>query len=222
MPISGSLVLALQQASLQPTRQSPLERLLDTGWLDLLRALLVAFATVVAVRIASNWLARVMGRARIDLGTRILVIRFVSVGIALFGLLTVLDILGLLGTPTLVTIVGAVGLAFSLALQDILKNFFSGVYLLLERPFRVGDTIKVKDQQGVVEHIGMRTTALRTRDNVQVLVPNAMVFAEVVTNQTYAKADSEPIEPSARAELNEARASAKGAVPESGHVSGPR
>jgi small-conductance mechanosensitive channel len=222
MPISGSLVLALQEASLQPTRQTPLERLLDTGWLDLLRALLVTFATVVVLRIARNWLGRVMGRARIDLGTRILVIRFVSIGIALFGLLTVLDILGLLGTPTLVTIVGAVGLAFSLALQDILKNFFSGVYLLLERPFRVGDTIKVKDQLGVVEHIGMRTTALRTRDNVQVLVPNAMVFAEVVSNQTYARPESEPVESSARPELDEVGASAKGALPESGHVSGPR
>ncbi len=78
-------------------------------------------------------------------------------------------------------------LAFSLALQDILKNFFSGVYLLLERPFRVGDTIKVKEQTGVVENIGVRTTQLRTVDNVQILVPNATVFSEVVANQTFAR-----------------------------------
>src|SRR6266851_7692913 len=77
------------------------------------------------------------------------------------------------------------------AIQDILKNFFSGVYLLLERPFRVGDTIRVKDQLGVVENIGVRTTLLRTSDNVQVLVPNATVFSEVVTNHTFAK----PAEP---------------------------
>ena len=43
-----------------------------------------------------------------------------------------------------------------------LVDFFSGIYLLLERPFRVGDTIRVKDQQGVVENIGVRTTELRT------------------------------------------------------------
>jgi small-conductance mechanosensitive channel len=78
------------------------------------------------------------------------------------------------------------GTAFSLAVQDILKNFFSGVYLLLERPFRVGDTIRVKDQQGVVENIGVRTTMLRTAENVEVLVPNVMVFTEVVTNHSQA------------------------------------
>ena len=94
-------------------------------------------------------------------------------------IVTALIVLGMLGVnPTgLVAVLGAVGLAFSLAIQDILKNFFSGVYLLLERPFRVGDTIKVKDQQGVVENIGVRTTQLRTADNIQVLVPNAMVFS---------------------------------------------
>jgi small-conductance mechanosensitive channel len=45
----------------------------------------------------------------------------------------------------------------------------------------------VKDQEGIVENIGVRTTLLRTADNVQVLVPNATVFGEVVTNHTYAR-----------------------------------
>src|SRR5207244_8363587 len=111
--------------------------------------------------------------------------RGLSVAVVVVGTLVVLGILG--ANPTgVVTVVGAVGLAFSLAIQDILKNFFSGVYLLLERPFRVGDTIRVKDQEGVVENIGVRTTELRTSENVQVLVPNAVVFAEVVTNHTHA------------------------------------
>ena len=103
--------------------------------------------------------------------------------------LTTLIVLGILGVNStgLVTVAGAVGLAFSLAIQDILKNFFSGVYLLLERPFRVGDTIRVKEHQGVVENIGVRTTELRTPENVQVLVPNAVVFAEVVTNHSHAR-----------------------------------
>ena len=111
--------------------------------------------------------------------------------------LTTLIVLGILGVNStgLVTVAGAVGLAFSLAIQDILKNFFSGVYLLLERPFRVGDTIRVKEQQGVVENIGVRTTELRTPENVQVLVPNAVVFAEVVTNH-FARAAAE-VEPRA-------------------------
>lgn len=129
-----------------------------------------------------------MRRGRIDTGTQILVKRALVIGSTLVTLLLILGTLGI-STAGLVAVAGAVGLAFSLAIQDILKNFFSGVYLLLERPFRVGDTIRVKEQQGVVENIGVRTTMLRTPQNVQVLVPNAVVFAEVVTNHTYAETE---------------------------------
>jgi small conductance mechanosensitive channel len=155
----------------------------DSWWFALLRAILVAAAAYIGLRLALHWSTRAMVRAHIDLGTQILVRRALIVG---FIVLAGLSVLGLLGvSPTgIITIAGAVGLAFSLAIQDILKNFFSGIYLLLERPFRVGDTIRVKEQQGIVENIGVRTTKLRTRQNVQVLVPNAVVFAEVVSNHS--------------------------------------
>jgi small conductance mechanosensitive channel len=143
-----------------------------------------------------NWVGRGMWRAHVDLGTQILVKRALVVA---WLVITGLIVLGILGVnPTgLVAVLGAVTLAFSLALQDILKNFFSGVYLLLERPFRVGDTIKVKDQTGVVENIGVRTTQLRTTENVQVLVPNATVFSEVVANHTYVRPPTPAEEPAA-------------------------
>ncbi|HEV7666039.1 MAG TPA: mechanosensitive ion channel domain-containing protein [Chloroflexota bacterium] len=160
-----------------------LQALLATGSLDLLRALLVVFASFIGLRLALNWTGSAMRRQRVDSETQILVKRGLAVIFVIVTILLVLSVLGV-SAAGLVTIFGAVGLAFSLAIQDILKNFFSGVYLLLERPFRVGDTIRVKEQQGVVENIGVRTTQLRTRENVQVLVPNAMVFAEVVTNHT--------------------------------------
>lgn len=157
---------------------------LAAGWLDMARALLAVLVSVILLRVALNWSGSAMRRARIDSGTQILIKRGMAVA---FVLMTILVVLGILGVSAagLVTVFGAVGLAFSLALQDILKNFFSGIYLLLERPFRVGDMIRVKDQQGTVENIGVRTTLLRTPDNVQVLVPNAVVFAEVVTNHSH-------------------------------------
>src|SRR5579871_5352772 len=154
------------------------------GWIEL-QSLLVLVFSFVGLRLALNWTGRAMRRGRVDLGTQILVKR----GLVIVWLLgTLLIVLGILGVNPagLLAIAGAVGLAFSLAMQDILKNFFSGIYLLLERPFRVGDRIQVKDQLGTVENIGIRTTQLRTDDNVQVLVPNATVFGEVVTNHTYA------------------------------------
>ena len=162
-----------------------LQSQLAATWWQVLDAVIVVIVAMVGHRLALNWTGRAMRRARVDTSTQILVKRAISAVFVTVGVLVVLGILGFNSTG-LLTLAGAVGLAFSLAIQDILKNFFSGVYLLLERPFRVGDTIRVKDQQGVVENIGVRTTELRTLENVQVLVPNAVVFAEVVTNHTLA------------------------------------
>ena len=162
------------------------------GWAEA-QALLVLVGSLAALRLTLNWSGGAMRRARVDRGTQILVQRALIVSWLVVTLLWVLSILGV--NPTgLVAIAGAVGLAFSLAIQDILKNFFSGIYLLLERPFRVGDTIRVRDQVGVVENIGVRTTQLRTAENVQVLVPNATVFGEIVTNHTSQDTPSAPVD----------------------------
>jgi small-conductance mechanosensitive channel len=174
------------QAPTPPPELTNLQEWLLAQWPSVLQALLVVLITYIALRVAKGWVVSAMRRARIDTGTQILVRRGLSIAIVVAGALVILGILG--ASPAgLVTVIGAVGLAFSLAIQDILKNFFSGVYLLLERPFRVGDTIKVKDQEGVVENIGVRTTTLRTVHNVRVMVPNAMIFAEVVANQSEAR-----------------------------------
>jgi small-conductance mechanosensitive channel len=189
-----------------------LQSQLAATWWQALDAVIVVIVAMVGHRLALNWTGRAMRRARVDTSTQILVKRAISAG---FVTVTVLVVLGILGfnSTGLLTLAGAVGLAFSLAIQDILKNFFSGVYLLLERPFRVGDTIRVKEQQGVVENIGVRTTELRTPENVQVLVPNAVVFAEVVTNHTHALPVSEPTEEAdGRAATGSTEAAAAAAV----------
>jgi small conductance mechanosensitive channel len=178
--------LLLQAAPAGQADIQTLQTMLAAGWLDVLRAILVLLLAIVGRRLALNWTGSAMRRARVDTGTQILVKRAVSTAFVVAAVLSVLGSLGV-SPAGLVTIVGAVGLAFSLAMQDILKNFFSGVYLLLERPFRVGDTIRVRDQEGVVENIGVRTTSLRTPENVYVLVPNMIVFAEVVANRSHAQ-----------------------------------
>ena len=67
-------------------------------------------------------------------------------------------------------------------MQDVLKNVFAGIYLLIERPFRPGDTIKVRDFVGRVETVDLRTTTLRS-DGEIVYVPNAILFSEVLVNR---------------------------------------
>jgi hypothetical protein len=118
--------------------------------------------------------------------------RLLSILVLIVGGLTMLDTFGI-PLSAVVTFVGVIGLGITLALQDILRNFFAGLYMTFERPFRLGDTVSVKDQRGVVENIGIRTTTLRTDENVQVLIPNMVMFVEIVLNRT--EAISIPAEP---------------------------
>jgi small-conductance mechanosensitive channel len=81
-----------------------------------------------------------------------------------------------------VALVGALTVALTLALQDVLRNLVSGVYLLLEHPFVIGDQISVASYTGRVEDIQIRYTALRTENNERVLIPNSMLFTSAVVN----------------------------------------
>ncbi|MDQ3930230.1 MAG: mechanosensitive ion channel family protein, partial [Chloroflexota bacterium] len=83
-----------------------------------------------------------------------------------------------------VTVLGAVGLGLSLAMQDLLKNVVAGIYILLEQPFKIGDRISVKDATGIVRSIELRTTILSTDEGLQVVVPNNVVLNEIVTNRS--------------------------------------
>jgi small conductance mechanosensitive channel len=79
---------------------------------------------------------------------------------------------------------GLITAAISLSLQDVLKNFVAGLYLLAEEPFSPGDRLEVSSQVGTVEQVNVRTTVLRNDKSEQVLVPNYQVFSTVVTNRT--------------------------------------
>jgi small conductance mechanosensitive channel len=89
----------------------------------------------------------------------------------------------------LAAFIGVVGLALSLSLQTVLQNLVAGIYLLIETPFAIGDTIHVigpngANHEGTVEDIQMRTTRLRSRDDELIMMPNAAIFQGVVTNRT--------------------------------------
>jgi small-conductance mechanosensitive channel len=87
----------------------------------------------------------------------------------------------------LTTSLGLAGLALSLAAQDTLADAISGVIILVDRPFRVGDRIEISGlgTWGDVTEIGVRTTRIRTRDNRMVIVPNSSIGKSQVVNYTY-------------------------------------
>ena len=73
-------------------------------------------------------------------------------------------------------------MSIGFGLQDIAKNFGSGLVLLFERSVQVGDFIEIDQHQGVVERIGARSITVRTLDNISVLVPNANLIGSQVRN----------------------------------------
>jgi small-conductance mechanosensitive channel len=87
-------------------------------------------------------------------------------------------------SSSIVTSIGLITAAVSLSLQDVLKNFVAGLYLLAEQPFLPGDRIRVSGEVGVVERVDIRTTQLRNERAEHVLVPNSKVFSEVVGNRS--------------------------------------
>ncbi len=116
-------------------------------------------------------------------------------GALLFGKLSIIVVwiiwlswtLSSLGADTtkLITILGASTVAITLSLQDIMKNFVAGIFLLLERPFRVGDRIKVKDVVGEVQGVDIRTTMIRNSEGALVMIPNATIFTEILVNRSH-------------------------------------
>ena len=85
------------------------------------------------------------------------------------------------------TIIGFSGLALSLAAKDIIADFIAGLIILIDRPFRIGDRIEIKDVEtwGDVTDIGFRTTSIRTPDNRMVIVPNSIIGKNEVVNYTF-------------------------------------
>ena len=80
---------------------------------------------------------------------------------------------------------GIVGIAVGFAAQDALGNLFAGVLILMDAPYRVGDYINLESgERGQVVHIGLRSTRLLTRDDVEVTIPNAIMGNSRIVNET--------------------------------------
>jgi small-conductance mechanosensitive channel len=105
------------------------------------------------------------------------------VGITL-AFLTALATMGV-DIGALIAALGLTSLAIGLALKDTIENAITGVLLLIQRPFKVGDVIKVSDITGTVADVAIRTTNIKTFDGLHVLIPNRHVYNEVITNWSY-------------------------------------
>lgn len=108
------------------------------------------------------------------------IIRYVILGIAVLMALTQFGF----APGSLIAIVGAVGLAIALALQDTLKAVASGFMIAAFRPFRIGDWVEIGDHEGEVAEITPFTTAINQMDNKRVTLTNDKVWGDAIINYT--------------------------------------
>ena len=165
------------------------DRLLDAGeelagfGVKVLWATLIVAVSIVIVRWLRRRVSHLVEKRQIRNNLPELITNGVTIGAYVVAGLIAVRALGA-DSSSLVTSIGLIAAALSLALQDILKNFVAGLYLLAEQPFLPGDRIRVLGEEGAVERIDIRTTQIRNDRAEQVLVPNSRVFTEVVGNRS--------------------------------------
>lgn len=107
--------------------------------------------------------------------------RTAKILVVVLGALMVLQNVGV-NVVSVLAGLGLGGLAIALAAQDTFANLFGSITILLDRPFQVGDLIKVGDTEGTVEEIGLRSTRVRTATRSLITVPNLIMAKERVEN----------------------------------------
>jgi small-conductance mechanosensitive channel len=111
--------------------------------------------------------------------------RLLAIGIIVVAIVVTLAILGLTSLLySALTAAGVFGIVIGFAVKDIAANFISGIFILIDRPFVIGDSIKIKDIAGTVANISLRSTDLVTFDGPVVTIPNSMMATEPTTNYT--------------------------------------
>jgi len=156
------------------------------SWSLIETVLIIALGVGVA-RTLVALVVRGMGENRIDINIRTLVRRIFYIIILTFIVIWILSIWNIpLTIP--VTAIGIVTVVVTVSIQDILKDLVAGFYILMERPFHIGDQITIGDviiRTGRVEDVQIRSTKLRLVSGEEVSIPNTLVFGSVVINNTF-------------------------------------
>ena len=122
-----------------------------------------------------------------DLGVRHSLSVFLQYAVVLTGVLLILRSIGL-DLTAFAVFAGAVGVGIGFGLKEIANNLVSGLLLLLERPLRSGDIVRIGANEGTVSEIGIRAVTMKTFDNMEVIIPNSEVVSNSFTNWTHSDA----------------------------------
>lgn len=155
---------------------------------NLFNAALCLLIGLYALNVARRWLSNeFLPKTQMDTGIKTSAVTlFSNIGYVLVILLT-LSVLGIQWNK-LAWIVSALSVGIGFGLQEIVKNFISGIILLTERPVKVGDLISISGVEGDIRRINVRATEIQLSDRSTVIVPNSQLISQNVRNATMANA----------------------------------
>lgn len=170
------------------------------GNLDYYQQLFATYGVAILTKIAAAIIFWIVGRWLIGLVGRMLkqafekqkldpsLIRYIGSFVTVtLNIILVVAILGYFGvqTTTFAALVAGVGLAVGVAWSGLLSNLASGIFLIVLRPFKVGDFVTVGGITGTVMEIGLFATTVNTPDNVLTLIGNGKIFGDTIQNFTH-------------------------------------
>ncbi|MEM5276088.1 mechanosensitive ion channel family protein [Cupriavidus taiwanensis] len=172
---------------------------MDASTFDNLKTLVVSYATEFGVKILAALAFWVIGRWLIHFVVRLVqnalgkqkvdptLLRYVgSIVTVTLNVVLVIGILGYFGiqTTTFAALIAAAGVAIGMAWSGLMANFAAGAFLVVLRPFKVGDFVTIGGVAGTVREIGLFATTLDTPDNVQTVIGNNKIFSDTIQNFT--------------------------------------
>ena len=149
----------------------------------------VRIAIAIGIIVIGFWLAkaisgmilRVCDKRKIDVTLARFFAGFSRLVIIAFAGMMALSKAGIEITP-FIALLGASAFGLSLAVQGPISNYGAGIVLIITRPFKVGDTLSVSGENGIVQNISLGTTRLENEDNEIITIPNRKVLGEIFTN----------------------------------------
>lgn len=158
-------------------------------WSELLVRIGLNIAAAIVLWIVGRWLISLairlldmqLERRQLDGTLRRYINSFLSV---LLTIILIIAILGLFGieTTTFAAVLAAAGVAVGLAWSGLLSNFAAGLFLIVLRPFKVGDFVAAGGITGTVVELGLFATVMNTPDNVRTIVGNNKIFSDTIQN----------------------------------------
>ncbi len=153
-----------------------------TEWgISVLGGLAVFIVGLMVAKSARRGLAKLFERTNLDVTLEKFLTSLAYYIVMVVALVAALGMMGV-ETASVLTMLGAAGLAVGLAMQGTLSNVAAGVMLLIFRPFKVGDFVDAGGTAGSVDSIGLFATVLNTPDNVRIVVPNSGIYGGIIKN----------------------------------------